>query len=92
MFPRWFIELCGWLPAIIFPGASFVQLWVMLRDKKADGVSPTAWSLFGLANICLYIYTEKYAEFQTLALLLTAVIEFAIVVLWYKLTSSKAKE
>jgi hypothetical protein len=44
-------------------------------------VSATTWSLFGLANVGMYIYTARYFEWQAIAgPLLTAVLDFVIAV------------
>jgi uncharacterized protein with PQ loop repeat len=60
------IQLSGWVPAVVFPLACLVQLVKILREQSVDGVSAVAWVAFGLANISLYIYTEKYASLQTI--------------------------
>ncbi len=62
-----FIELSGIAPAIIFPVATLLQLTSILRAKSAKGVSAITWSLFGIANIGMYIFTEKYTSIQTIA-------------------------
>jgi len=73
------IQISGWIPAIIFPLASFIQLIKILREKSGDGVSSLAWVAFGLANISLYIYTEKYSSLQTIiGMLGQAFIDFTI--------------
>lgn len=80
-------DLAGWIPAVILPLAALLQLIKIIKTKSGDGVSVPAWTLFGIANIGLYIFTEKYFALQSLAGLLgTAVIDFMIVglVLWYK--------
>lgn len=74
------IQIAGWLPAIIIPVATALQLFAMLKKRSAEGVSALVWFLFGIANLGLYIYTEKYLEIQALlGLLGTAVIDFVIV-------------
>ena len=76
-----FIELAGWLPAIIIPLATLLQCIEVFRASSVEGVSWTTWLLFGIANIGFYIYTEKYTSFQTiLGFLGTAAIDFVIVV------------
>jgi uncharacterized protein with PQ loop repeat len=65
--PQWILELCGWLPGIIFPTASALQLHAVIKAKNTQGVSVLSWSLFCLANFCLYIYVEKYWEPQSMA-------------------------
>ena len=66
----------------MFPFATLVQLWRILRDRSAVGVSVTTWLLFGFANLGMYVYAERYTEWQAiLGTLFTAVVDFAIVVL-----------
>lgn len=77
--PSQIVELSGWLPAIIFPTATLIQLIAILRSSDAKGVSPLTWTLFGIANIALYIYTEKYLAPQTIiGFLGTALADFVI--------------
>jgi hypothetical protein len=79
MLPDNVIQFSGWLPAIIIPVATALQLIDMLRKGSAEGVSALVWFLFGIANLGLYVYTEKYLEIQAvLGLLGTAVIDFVI--------------
>jgi uncharacterized protein with PQ loop repeat len=74
-------ELAGWIPAIILPTATGIQLYKIIRDKKTEGVSTMAWLLLAFANIGLYVFTEKYLEIQSiLALLLTTVLDICIVI------------
>ena len=73
------INIAGWLPAVIFPAATLIQLIAMLRSNSNKGVSPMAWTLFGIANIAVYIYTEKYLALQTvIGFLGTALLDFVI--------------
>ena len=73
------VNIAGWLPAIIFPAATLIQLIAILRSKRIEGVSPLAWTLFGIANIAVYIYTEKYLALQTIiGFLGTAALDFII--------------
>jgi uncharacterized protein with PQ loop repeat len=73
------VNLAGWLPAIIFPAATLIQLIAILRTKDVKGVSPLTWTLFGIANIAVYIYTEKYLAVQTIiGFLGTALLDFVI--------------
>ncbi len=72
----------GWIPAVVFPTATAIQLLRLIVARSVAGVSITTWTLFGLANIGLYIYTAKYGELQSiLGMMLTAVLDFAIVAL-----------
>ncbi len=78
--PPWLLELSGWLPAVIFPAATLIQLLAIFRNRTAAGVSALSWGLFGVANIGVYIYTEKYTALQSLfGFLGTALIDFVIV-------------
>lgn len=73
------IALCGWLPAVIIPLATLIQLSTILRNRSAAGVSASTWFLFGVANIGLYVYTEKYGDIQAIAGLLgSAALDFLI--------------
>ncbi len=73
-------NIAGLIPAVVLPIAALSQLITIARKKSADGVSLITWGLFGIANIGLYIYTEKYSAWQSIVGLLgTAVINFIIV-------------
>jgi uncharacterized protein with PQ loop repeat len=76
------INLSGWLPAIIFPVATLIQLISILRRRSSQGVSWIAWTLFGVANISVYVYTEKYLAPQTIiGFLGSAPLDFVIAAL-----------
>lgn len=76
------IELSGWLPAIIIPTATLIQLYSVAKSESSEGVSRLTWTLFGIANIGLFIYTEKYTSIQAIVGLLgPAVMDFMIVAL-----------
>lgn len=75
-------QIAGILPAIVFPAATIVQLVRMVRARSAAGVSVATWLLFGFANLAIYIYAERYTEWQAIVgMLFTAVIDFVIVAL-----------
>lgn len=75
-------QLAGILPAIVFPAATLGQLARMWRQRSAAGVSVPTWALFGVANLAIYFYAERYTEWQAIVgMLLTAVLDFAIVAL-----------
>ncbi|MEM6611986.1 MAG: hypothetical protein AAF652_06985 [Cyanobacteria bacterium P01_C01_bin.72] len=75
-------NLAGWIPAIVLPTATTSQLLKITRSNSAVGVSLTTWLLFGIANVGLYIFTEKYFELQALiGLLGTAILDFIIVIM-----------
>ena len=61
-----FVELVGYIPAIIFPVATLMQLVHLLRTKESAGVPALTWAAFALGNISLYIYAEKYFELQSI--------------------------
>lgn len=73
------IDLCGWLPAVIIPLATIIQLSAILRNRSTTGVSALTWFLFGVANVGLYVYTEKYSDIQSIVGLLgSALLDFVI--------------
>lgn len=73
------IDVAGWLPAIIFPAATLIQLIAIVRSGSVRGINPLTWTLFGIANIAVYIYAEKYLAFQTIiGFLGTALLDFVI--------------
>ena len=75
-----FTQIVGILPAIVFPAATFLQLCRILQSRSAAGVNVATWFLFGLANIAIYIYAERYTEWQAIiGMLLTALFDFMIV-------------
>ncbi|MEM6835717.1 MAG: hypothetical protein AAF609_02590 [Cyanobacteria bacterium P01_C01_bin.120] len=75
-------NLAGWIPAIILPTATISQITKIIRSRSTAGVSLATWLLFGIANIGLYIFTEKYLAIQSLVGLLgTAIMDFVIVAL-----------
>jgi len=79
--PPALVELAGWVPAVVFPAATLLQLVVILRRKTAAGVSVAAWTAFAIANICLFLYTEKYGELKSImGALGTAALNACIVV------------
>ena len=74
------INILGWIPAIILPAATISQLLKILRERSGKGVSIITWTLFAMANLSLYIYTEKYFSLQSLlGLLGTAILDIFII-------------
>lgn len=72
--------IVGWVPALVFPLATALQLGAIVRARSAKGVSILAWLLFAAANVSLYIYVGRYAEPQAiLSGLATAALNLAIV-------------
>ena len=73
-------QISGILPAVVFPAATLVQLVRMVRARSAAGVSVATWLLFGFANLAIYVYAERYTEWQAIVgMLVTAVLDFVIV-------------
>lgn len=66
LMPDWLFTVLGWVPAVIFPTASGLQLLAILHRRSAQGVSIPAWGLFAVANLCLFVYTEKYDELESI--------------------------
>lgn len=87
------IEVIGYIPAIVFPTATVLQLIHLFKTKSSEGVSAIAWVAFALGNVSLYIYTEKYTEIQSIVgLLLTSVLQIGIIVLAIKYKKPKAAQ
>jgi uncharacterized protein with PQ loop repeat len=75
------IQYLGWIPALVFPSATAVQLVAIIRSRSSEGVSVVAWTMFAVANISLWIYTEKHDELASiLATLGSAALNICIVV------------
>jgi uncharacterized protein with PQ loop repeat len=73
------VNIAGWLPAIIFPAATLIQLITILRSNSIKGVSPLTWTLFSICDYSVYIYREKYLALQTIiGFLGTAFLAFII--------------
>ena len=82
MLSQFVMELAGWLPGAIFPGATALQLYKIWKGGTAKGVSISTWVLFAIANVGLYIYTQKYDSLQLIVGILgTAALDTVIVVL-----------
>jgi uncharacterized protein with PQ loop repeat len=80
-----FIEFIGYIPAVVFPTATIIQLLHLYKAKTSEGVSPITWGAFALGNVALYTYTEKYTELQSiLGLLVTSVLQLFIIMLVFK--------
>lgn len=79
------VNILGWIPAIILPAATLSQLLKIIKEKTGKGVSILTWALFALANLSLYIYTEKYFSIQSLiGLLGTAILDIIIIIFAFK--------
>lgn len=73
-------QIAGIVPALVFPAATLVQLVRIARARSVADVSVATWLLFGFANLAIYVYAERYGEWQAiLGMLVTAVLDFAIV-------------
>jgi hypothetical protein len=77
--PRWVTETAGWVPAIVYPAATCLQLLKLLVIGSAAGVSISTWAAFGVGNFGMYLFTEKYWKPQSMGILVTAVMDFVIV-------------
>jgi uncharacterized protein with PQ loop repeat len=74
------INAAGWIPALTLPAATLAQLWKIARAGRAENVALSTWLLFGIANLGMYVFTEKFTTPQSiLGQLVTAVLNFAIV-------------
>lgn len=75
----------GWIPAIVFPAATILQLVSLIHRGRSDGVSATTWGLFALANACLYVTIHEWLRPQVLISTLgTAVLQLVVVFLVLK--------
>ncbi len=73
-------DTVGWIPAVVFPAATVLQLVSLIHRGRADGVSATTWALFALANICLYVTIHEWLRPQVLISTLgTAVLQLVVV-------------
>jgi uncharacterized protein with PQ loop repeat len=76
------IEVIGYIPVIVFPVASLIQLYQLYQSKSAVGLSTATWIAFAIGNLSLYIYTEKYFEPQAIITLLGTFCVQVVVVLY----------
>ena len=92
--PAWhqpFLDAVGWVPAVVFPAASVLQLMTLLRRGKADGVSVLTWTLFAVANVCLYLTVAEWTRPQVIATTLgTAAVQVVVVMTALRLRADKA--
>jgi hypothetical protein len=78
-------DAVGWVPAVVFPVATILQLVSLIHRGRADGVSATTWALFALANACLYVTIHEWLRPQVLISTLgTAVLQLLVVFLVLK--------
>lgn len=88
------IDLIGFIPAVIFPAATLLQVIHLLKVKNSEGVSALSWSAFAIGNISVYIYMEKYFEIQAIATFVGTFflqVYLVILVLKYKKKKKKTK-
>jgi uncharacterized membrane protein YfcA len=74
------LDAVGWVPAVIFPMASLMQLGALLRRGRAEGVSALTWGMFALANVCLYLTIGEWGRPQVIATTLGSALVQAIIV------------
>ncbi|WP_448550056.1 hypothetical protein [Thalassotalea fusca] len=80
-----FIDYIGFVPAIVFPTATLIQLIFLIKTKSSEGVSALAWAAFAIGNVSLYIYTEKYTQIQSIiGLLVPSILQIGIIFLALK--------
>ena len=84
--------LAGFIPALVFPLGTLMQLVSLWRGRSANGFSLVAWISFACGNLCLYIYSEKYWELQAISgLLLTFLFQLGIITLILKFRNEDKK-
>lgn len=80
------LSAVGWVPAVVFPTASFLQLIALTRRGRSDGVSVATWSLFAVANVCLYLTIGEWSKPQVvISTLGAAATQFAVASLAWRL-------
>ena len=73
-------QIVGVLPALVFPIATFQHLIRLVKTRTGATANPMTWLLFGFANLAIYVYAERYGEWQAiLGMLVTAALDFVIV-------------
>jgi cobalamin biosynthesis protein CobD/CbiB len=78
-------DTVGWIPAVVFPAATVLQLVSLIHRGRSDGVSATTWGLFALANVCLYVTVHEWLRPQVLISTLgTAALQVVVVILVLK--------
>ena len=77
------LEFAAWLPALIFPTATYSQLHTALRATDRTAISVTTWAMFGLANLGALVLARPESTIAWaqagIGFGLTAVLDFAIV-------------
>lgn len=73
-------ELGGFLPAILFPVATVLQLHKLIQNKKIGGVSESTWILMFVGNVGLYALSGRYTSWKAiLGYLGSAILNLGIV-------------
>lgn len=85
------LSMVGWVPTIIFPAATVVKLFAIARRGQADSATALTWSLFAVANVCLYLTIGDWTRPQVvISTLGTAVLQVVVVALALKLRASSS--
>jgi uncharacterized protein with PQ loop repeat len=88
-----FLSAVGWIPSVVFPLASLIQLVSLVRRGKSNGVSLVTWSMFALANVCLYLTIGEWTKPQVIASTLgAAAVQVAIVVVAARLRHAESPD
>lgn len=88
-----FLSAVGWIPSVVFPLASLIQLVSLVRRGRSNGVSLLTWSMFALANVCLYLTIGEWTKPQVIASTLgAAAVQVAIVVVAARLRGSESPD
>ena len=86
-------DTVGWIPAVVFPAATVLQLVSLIHRGRSDGVSATTWALFAVANMCLYVTVHEWLRPQVLISTLgTAVLQVVVVILVLKFRAMSRRE
>jgi hypothetical protein len=84
------LSMVGWVPTVIFPAATVVKLFALARRGHADGATALTWSLFAVANVCLYLTIGDWTRPQVvISTLGTAVLQVVVVALALRFRASK---
>jgi fatty acid desaturase len=86
------LSMVGWVPTVIFPAATVVKLFAIARRGRADGATALTWSLFAVANVCLYLTIGEWTRPQVvISTLGTAVLQVVVVALALRLRATNSK-
>ena len=84
------LSMVGWVPTIIFPAATVVKLFAIARSGRADGATALTWSLFAVANVCLYLTIGDWTRPQVVISTLGTAVLQVVVALALKLRASSS--